>query len=209
MGCASPPLFEEPETMYGEPTMKAVLHWLDENFEAIFIKIILASASLIIFCQVIARYVFDSSFSWSEEVSRYAFIWMIYLGVSYAVKMDKHIRVDSLTAFNILPDKGKKSVCLLADFIFLGFAIAIAKIGFSVAYLIASRGQITAATEIPMWVVYLAVPTGYSLCCFRLVQRIVHCFRHFNSDFATFNRQPANPLDEIKPSIETKEEVCK
>lgn len=171
-----------------------IISWIDENFEAIFIKVILAFTSVVIFCQVIARYVFDSSFSWSEEVCRYLFIWLIYLGVSYAVKQDKHIRVDTLTALNILPETGKKIVSLLADFIFLGFAIMVAKIGYSVAMLIARRGQITAATELPMWLIYLAVPLGYTLCTFRIIQRLVHCFKHWKSDFATFSRKaPAVP----------------
>ncbi len=178
--------------------MKAILHWLDDNFEAIFIKIILAVTSVVIFAQVIARYVFDSSFSWSEEISRYLFVWMIYLGISYAVKMDKHIRVDTLVALDILPDKGKKIVCLIADFIFLIFAILIASIGYQVVGIIARRGQITASTELPMWLVYLAVPLGYTLCTVRLLQRLAHCFRHFNSDFNTFNRHKPEQIEMLE-----------
>lgn len=176
-----------------ELRMLSVLKWLDNNFEAIFIKIILGATSVIIFAQVIARYVFDSSFSWSEEISRYLFIWMIYLGVSYAVKQDKHIKVDTLVALDILPTVGKKIITVIADIIFLVFAILIAKIGFSVAALIGRRGQITGATELPMWLVYIAVPLGYALCSIRLIQRLVHYYRHRNADFNTFcGRAPEN-----------------
>ncbi len=171
--------------------MRKIIKWLDENFEATLIKVILAVTSVTIFAQVIARYVFDSSFYWSEEICRYLFVWMIYMGVSYAVKLDKHIKVDTLIALNILPLAGKKIITVISDIIFLVFALFIANIGFSVAALIARRNQITAATELPMWLVYIAVPLGYSLCIVRLIQRMVHYYKNRNADFNTFcNRKP-------------------
>ncbi len=172
--------------------MKTFLVWLDDNCEAALIKLILGFTSVVIFCQVIARYVFQSSLSWSEEICRYLFVWLIYLGISYAVKLDRHIRMDSLIALNILPDAGKKAVCLLSDFIFLAFAVIIAGVGYSVAALIAHRGQITAATELPMWLVYAAVPVGYALCTFRLLRRILYRLRHLGDDFTVFSRPQGN-----------------
>lgn len=174
-----------------------ILKWLDMNIEAVFMITFLGLASIFIFVQVIARYVFESSFSWSEEVSRYMFIWLIYLGISYAVKTDSHIRVDMLLTRDWLSETKKKILCIFADIVFLLFSLCVAHVGFKVAHLIARRGQITAATEIPMWVIYLAVPVGYSLCSVRLVQCLYHRFRHFNDSFAVFSRQiPANTCPE-------------
>ncbi|SKA67075.1 TRAP transporter small permease [Desulfobaculum bizertense] len=166
-----------------------ILKWLDDNLEAFFMVTFLGLASVFIFVQVVARYVFESSFSWSEEVSRYMFIWLIYLGISYAVKTDSHIKVDALLTRDFLSDVQKKLLCILSDLIFLAFSTTVAYVGYQVAHLIARRGQITAATEIPMWIIYLAVPVGYSLCTFRLLQTLVHRFRHFHSDFKVFYRQ--------------------
>ena len=57
--------------------MKA-LRFLDENIEKMLCVIALALMSAVIVAQVFCRYVLNSSLSWSEELARYLFIWMIY-----------------------------------------------------------------------------------------------------------------------------------
>ncbi len=78
--------------------MKA-LRFLDENIEKMLCVIALALMSAVIVAQVFCRYVLNSSLSWSEELARYLFIWMIYIGISYGVKLDKHICVDAVYTF--------------------------------------------------------------------------------------------------------------
>ena len=55
--------------------MKKVLQWLDENLEEVLLVIALAAMAVIMGIQVIARYIFGASLSWSEELTRYIFIW--------------------------------------------------------------------------------------------------------------------------------------
>lgn len=110
--------------------MKRVLHWLDQNLEAALMIVLLAAATIIVFLQVIMRYAFDSSLSWSEESARYLFIWLIYLGISYCAKHDRHIRVDLLMHMNFLSKLDKKLLCLLSDIVFLGFALTIVWLGY-------------------------------------------------------------------------------
>ena len=76
-----------------------VLKFLDEHMEKILCVIFLALMSIIIVLQVFFRYVLNNSLSWSEELARYLFIWMIYIGISLGVKMDKHICVDAVYTF--------------------------------------------------------------------------------------------------------------
>ena len=76
-----------------------VLKFLDENLEKMLCVIFLALMSIIIVLQVFFRYVLNNSLSWSEELARYLFIWMIYIGISYGVKLDKHICVDAVYTF--------------------------------------------------------------------------------------------------------------
>ena len=51
----------------------------------------------LLFVQVVSRYVFNHSLSWSEELARYIFIWQVWLGSSYCVKENRHIRIDIFT----------------------------------------------------------------------------------------------------------------
>ena len=62
--------------------MKKTLHWLDENLEEFILVVFLIAMTLIMGIQVFCRYVLGMSLSWSEELTRYLFIWSGFLSVS-------------------------------------------------------------------------------------------------------------------------------
>lgn len=66
--------------------MKKILHWLDENLEEFILVIFLIAMTLIMGIQIFCRYVLGMSLSWSEELTRYLFIWCGFLSVSYCSK---------------------------------------------------------------------------------------------------------------------------
>lgn len=147
-----------------------IIKFLDKRIEEILIGVLLSGMSIIIAIQVFMRYVMKASLSWSEEIARYMFIWMVYIGISYGVKQSKHIKIDA--AVNIFPRIIRKYLYILSDFIFLFFSVVIVIKSKEVSSLIFKLGQVSPATGIAMGYVYLAVPIGLSLVCIRLVQRI-------------------------------------
>lgn len=180
-----------------------VLRWLDDNFEAIIMSSTLLLMSGIIAIQVFFRYVLLNSLAWSEEVSRYLFIYMIYFGISYGVRKSRHIKIDFL--ISLFSDRGKKVLALVSDALFLAFAVVITTQAGIVAETIARLGQITGATQMPMAVVYSAVPLGYGLVCFRLVQNIVYKIRNFSRPYAVFavRGESVLPVIEATRLVET------
>lgn len=148
-----------------------VLKFLDENLEKMFCVIFLALMSLIIVLQVFFRYVLNNSLSWSEELARYLFIWMIYIGISYGVKLDKHICVDAVYTF--MPKKIKRGYAIVAYVLFLIFAVAIVYYGIMVVGMQVSSGQMSPAMGIPMQYIYAAPVVGMTLTVIRLVQKII------------------------------------
>ena len=76
--------------------MKKVLSLLDNYFEEAILTCMMAYFVFATATQVIARYVLQVSVPWAEETARYVFIWMTFLGASYAAKKGIHIRVDLL-----------------------------------------------------------------------------------------------------------------
>lgn len=154
--------------------MKA-LRFLDENLEKMICVICLALMSVIIVLQVFFRYVLGNSLSWSEELARYLFIWMIYIGISYGVKMDKHICVDAV--YTIMPKGAKKWYAIVAYALFLLFAVAIVYFGILVVGMQISSGQVSPAMGMPMQYVYAAPVVGMILTTIRLIQKIVEAFR--------------------------------
>ncbi len=74
---------------------------------------------LLLSVQVISRYVFKHSITWTEELGIIMFLWMTYLGISSAVTYRKHLRIDAL--LNVVPFKTKKIMLIISDIIFIGF----------------------------------------------------------------------------------------
>lgn len=67
-------------------TLSNLLEWL--------IALLVAGFSLVVLAQVIFRYVFNAPLTWSEEVSRYLFIWSVMLAVGLGIKREAHVGMD-------------------------------------------------------------------------------------------------------------------
>lgn len=154
--------------------MKA-LRFLDENIEKMLCVIALALMSAVIVAQVFCRYVLNSSLSWSEELARYLFIWMIYIGISYGVKLDKHICVDAVYSF--APKSIKRYYAIVSYLLFLLFAVAMVYYGILVVGMQISSGQVSPAIGVPMQYVYAAPVVGFVLTAIRLVQKVIEAIK--------------------------------
>jgi len=97
---------------------------LNDHLEEFFIIPLMFLMSGIICLQVVMRYVFQNSLVWSEELSRYLFIWLIYFAVSYTARREKHIRIDA--AISLYPKKLRPYIDILSELIVLGFSVFIA-----------------------------------------------------------------------------------
>ena len=142
-----------------------------DNLEEFIIIPLIFAMSIIIFIQVIARYVFQNSLTWSEELARYLFVWLVYFSVSFTARRQKHIRIDA--AINLYPKKLRPYVEILSEVIVLPFSIFIAVTGVTVFHKIAWSGQMSPAMGIPMQFVYAAPMIGLGLTAIRQVQTIV------------------------------------
>lgn len=144
-----------------------ILKWLNEHFEEYILVALSAFTVIIIFTQVVMRYVFGSSLVWSEEIARYAFIWMIYIGVSYGAKKKKHLGVDAFAM--LFKKKGELIIGIIANGAFLVFAAVMAYSGFDIVMKITRE---SAALQIPLSWIYAAPAVGMVLTSIRLVQNI-------------------------------------
>jgi len=152
-----------------------LLKLLDERFEEIILVAILAIMVILVFMQVCMRYVFQASLSWSEELARYMFLWIIWLGAAYATKEGSHISLDFITSR--LPRKGQLVTSTLKYFIWISFTIFIAYISWKLTFLIFQRGQVSAALRIPMGFAYASIPFGMTLMLFRIIENGVKYFK--------------------------------
>lgn len=152
-----------------------LLKFLDEKLEMSICIVLMSTMSLLLAVQVFMRYVMQASLSWSEELARYIFIWLIYLGISYGAKIMKHIKIEASLA--IFPKKIQPYIVILGDLIFFGFATYICYVGYYIVQKQVFIGQTSTATGIPMWLVYSAPMVGFGLTAIRQVQTIIYRIR--------------------------------
>lgn len=141
-----------------------------DKFEEYLLVYSLVFTVAVVFMQVIMRFVFSSALSWSEELTRYVFIWQIWLGASLAVRESKHIRVEII--FGLLKGKAVHIAEIVAYLIWFGFCIFIVinSIGL-MEYLIRSN-SISPAMQLPLVYAYLSVPVGCGVMGLRLIENI-------------------------------------
>ena len=80
-------------------------------YETSAFVLLLSVMTIVVFFQVIFRYVLHSSIPWSEEVSRYCMVYTAFIGVGAGIKAGTHTGVDAFVSF--MPEKVKKAVMLL------------------------------------------------------------------------------------------------
>ena len=80
-----------------------VIKLLDDKLEEILLIILLVSMACIMGVQVFCRYILNFSLSWSEELTRYMFIWSCFISISYCIKRWISIKVDQV--INMFPKK--------------------------------------------------------------------------------------------------------
>lgn len=151
--------------------MKKLLHWLDENLEAVMCAAFMSVMTLVIFIQVIMRYVFQNSLSWSEEFSRYCFVWLIYIGTAYGCKKMQHIKIDA--ALLLFPKKLRPYITILGELLVLGFAAYILVTGTALVNFQILYEKSSPAMEISLAIVNAAPVVGFALVIIRQIQNVV------------------------------------
>lgn len=145
-----------------------IIKLFDQKLEEYFLVVTIAFSVILIFGQIIMRYCFQQSLSWSEEMARYLFLWQIWIGASFAVKHSKHLRAEVFK--NIAPKRWGPYIELIALLIWLGFSIFLFWKGVLVVQMIARMNQLSPAMRMPMVIPYLSVPVGSGLMSLRLMQ---------------------------------------
>lgn len=98
---------------------KAFLRALDEGFEEKIAMVIMVLIAIFMGMQVCARYVFNSSLSWPEEICVYMLIWMGMISLSYCIRKNSSIKVEMV--INLFPVKVRRIFHILEDVISIVF----------------------------------------------------------------------------------------
>jgi C4-dicarboxylate transporter DctQ subunit len=171
--------------------------WLD-HIEEIVIATLLGAATLLIFVAVAQRYGLSgvasvyrwsraedipwlTSFTkslffaiayvrltWAQELCIFMIVWMAKFGAAYGVRTGIHVGVDILV--ENLTGQSKRIMIVAGLLAGALFTAIIGTLGAHLVWHIADTGQTSAVLELPMWLVYLAVPLGSYLMCYRFLE---------------------------------------
>lgn len=153
--------------------------------EEIFLIGTMAVMVILIFGQILGRYVLGSSASWTEEVSRYVHVLQVWIGAGYAVKLREHIKIESFVG--LFKGSFRKILDIIALIIWFGMALFLALFGTMLVLDNLKSGQVSPAVQVPIWIPYLAVPLGGLSMCIRLVQQIVDIIKANDDDVNEVN----------------------
>lgn len=129
--------------------------------------ICLMALCLIVFVQVIMRKCFGHSFSWSEELTRYIFVWIIFLGVNLGIRDNMQFKIDILEAY--LKERGKRILFIIQNSI--SIIACLAGIYGSIFLIRAGFSQKSPTLQILMGFIYLVFPIGFALDIVELIRK--------------------------------------
>ena len=137
------------------------------GFEQFIITVGFAVATLLLFANVVARYAFDTGFTWALEAVQYLFAWVVLIGAAHGVRAGIHLGIDILTIRFSEPTQ--RWLGLIALAICLAFSIPVLLLSIEYTYKIWQWGDLTLDLQIPQWIPYLAIPVGMSLMTMHLI----------------------------------------
>lgn len=138
--------------------------------------------------QVIARYIFSSGFPWTEESTRYAMIWMVFIGAVCCTKQGMHVAVDAIE--EMFPNLRMiiKTIQYVITVVYCGLVC-----NFSILNLANAAMQTSPSIKIPMNYLHLIFPVSMVLIILYTLRHLVALYRHENY---------GNGVDEVAQALE-------
>ena len=147
--------------------MNKILDYIEESLVCVCLVVMTA----LTFVNVVARYVFSASLSFSEEITTYLFVLLSLLGSAIAAKRGAHL------GLTIISDRVGPKAGRVLGIISMAFATAFSALicyfGFFMALNQFNKGQLTAGTQLPEWIFGSFVPIGALFVTIRFGQNLV------------------------------------
>ena len=149
-----------------------------DRLEEILIASLIAAATLVIFVAVVQRYAVGISWlypifyhinlTWAQELCIYMFVWMAKFGAAYGVRTGIHVGVDVVV--NMLEPKWRNKVVMFGLLCGALFTFVVGTMGAKFVIELYPTDQVSPDMEMPRWIIFLCVPLGSYLMCFRFLQ---------------------------------------
>ena len=152
-----------------------VIRWIDSNAEKVLASTLLAAIVLLIFGNVFMRYVMNASLSWGEELTLWLFVWVVWLGVSYAFHTGDHVRITVLR--DVLSERARLYADVVIALLVLVFLVVLTIECIKLIRQPFVASQTSVVLGLPIPILYASAPVGAGLSAIRVVQHLIRTLR--------------------------------
>lgn len=172
--------------------LKRIYAHFDEHVETYLSSVTLVLFTTLVVAQVIMRYILGSPMTWSEEVARFALVWFVYTSASYAVRYQRHVKFNVLTKMlgRRIPI-AERVLQIVVFVVWLSFLVFMLVLSVEMVIAQYRTGQVSAAAQLPMYLVYIGLPLGLALMSFRVLQHLARAA----VDIAKHRNAPIPPAE--------------
>jgi TRAP-type C4-dicarboxylate transport system permease small subunit len=148
--------------------MARILDALNRNVERWALLVFYVMLVITMFIEVLRREILSYSSIWGEEIVRYSFIYLAWIGAAAAVRERGHIRIDVILQY--VGRRVKALLYIFGDLVMFAVALVALYWSFETVIVSAKFGSVTHGLRVSQVWFLSAVPIGFALVCFRLVQ---------------------------------------
>ena len=148
----------------------SLLQRLDRDAERWMLLVFYVMLVLTMAIEVLRREIFAYSSIWGEEIVRYSFIYLAWIGAAAAVKERAHIRIDVLMHY--VGPRPKALLYIFGDLVMFAVALVALYWSYETVHVSAKFGSVTDGLRISKVWFLMAVPAGFTLIVWRLLQSL-------------------------------------
>jgi TRAP-type transport system small permease protein len=148
-----------------------------DEFLENFVCFIYTTLIAVSFLQVFSRYVLNYSLPWTEEIGRYSFVYLTFIGAALCVRDELNINLDLM--IKRLPRSWSAARELMVDLAVMAFLMLLLYQGYLIS--LKTSRQVSAALHIPMVIFYLSIPLGAVFMFVSMARVFLKHKRHFKN----------------------------
>lgn len=160
-----------------------VSHFID-GVESSLCFVLLVLTVIVGFLQVFCRSVLHAALPWSEELLRFCFVWLIFMGAGLGINAGAHLSVEFFTS--LIPERARRFLSIVSLVLVLVFCNQVFLRGVTVVQTAYSTNMHSSAMRIPMWIPYLGVCFPFCLMQLQVLSALLKRF------FPDLNREEAD-----------------
>ena len=171
-----------------------------EKIEAFILSSGIILMATVLIGNVIARRVFNNSWTFAEEVGQILVVIVTFMGLGYGVRKGQHVNMSAIV--DLVPRKGKKIMAIFIALISMVTMFFFAYLSFKYTLTVIARGRVTPALELPRYITTMFLPIGFTLAGIQYLINLV--LNITNKDEIYFNNEA--PLIDYEDIPEVKNE---